>query len=396
VNQQQDTTYRPDAARDRWLAELIKLAMAASPTLGHSPDATATYLRRITENPQFSIPYAPPPSVPLHEQVECIGIAALQACRAATKTAERLLATGFEFTSGDAMQDEADLDWAWDGILPMGGTSMLVARAKRGKTKLAASIARSISRGEPFLGRATKKMRVYYLGLEGGPAYWSGLVKRGALKEDNIIWHRKAAPKNAPFQALADCIRTLGIGLVIVDTLARFSKIKDVKDYSVVVEAMEPFIDLARSTGCHVMAVHHSGKADGEGGDAVLGSEGLFGSVDTLLILKQDGNFRTLETEQRDGENLDKVRLPYNRSTGLIDGNVIPTKVAAVAELEMEKRLLESMQKIGPGASHPDVLKATPGKDADKIAGLARLLEKKVIRVEGAGRRNNPKRYWKC
>ncbi|HEY1399955.1 MAG TPA: hypothetical protein VF953_00115 [Terriglobales bacterium] len=49
---------------------------------------------------------------------------------------------------------------------------------------------------------------------------------------------------------------------------------------------MMPFIDLANETGCHIMLLHHTGKADGEGGDAVIGSEGYFGSVDTLLILK--------------------------------------------------------------------------------------------------------------
>ena len=67
---------------------------------------------------------------------------------------------------------------------------------------------------------------------------------------------------------------------MIVDTLFRFVRVKDSNDYAVVTAALERLHALARASGTHLMAVDHAGKAERSGGDAVLGSTGLFAAVD--------------------------------------------------------------------------------------------------------------------
>ena len=51
--------------------------------------------------------------------------------------------------------EDAEQSWIWDGILPDGGMSLLVAKPKVGKTTLAFGLGVAVSRGTEFLGRAT-------------------------------------------------------------------------------------------------------------------------------------------------------------------------------------------------------------------------------------------------
>ena len=56
--------------------------------------------------------------------------------------------------------------WIWEGILPEGGTSLLVAKPKVGKSTLALNLAGAVARGVSFLERDTKQSSVIYLALE--------------------------------------------------------------------------------------------------------------------------------------------------------------------------------------------------------------------------------------
>jgi hypothetical protein len=76
--------------------------------------------------------------------------------------------------------DDVDQTWIWDGILPAGGMSLLVAKPKVGKTTLAFNLAVAVSRGEEFLGRKTTQGPVVYLALE---------EKKGEIKKKlNRSW----------------------------------------------------------------------------------------------------------------------------------------------------------------------------------------------------------------
>src|SRR5262249_37414999 len=103
--------------------------------------------------------------------------------------------------------------------------------------------------------------------------------------------------------------------LVIVDPLFRFVRVRDGNDYAAVTNALEPLHALARESGAHVLTVHHMGKGDRQGGDAVLGSTALFAAVDTLLVMKRNDKYRTLSTIQRYGTDLEEITLEYNQET---------------------------------------------------------------------------------
>ena len=53
--------------------------------------------------------------------------------------------------------------WVVEGLLPVGGTSLLAAKPKVGKSTFARCLAFAVARGEEFLGRKTKQGAVLYL-----------------------------------------------------------------------------------------------------------------------------------------------------------------------------------------------------------------------------------------
>ena len=135
----------------------------------------------------------------------------------------------------------------------------------------------------------------------------------------DIIIHTGSTPADA-LEALAAAIDEHGPALVIIDPLSRFVRVADFNDYAQVTRGLEPLIDLARASECqcHIMAVHHNNKGNGEGGDALLGSTGFFGAVDTLLTMRRHEKARTLATVQRYGEDLPETVVHLDAETGLV------------------------------------------------------------------------------
>src|SRR5262249_32328327 len=176
----------------------------------------------------------------------------------------------------------------------------------------------AVARGEPFLGRETSKGPVIYLALE---------EKRGEVRRhfqamggsgEEILIHFGSAPENA----VADLRRLSGQKrsvLVIVDPLFRMARVKDTNDYAQVLAALEPFLTLARETGAHVMAVHHGGKNERPGGDSILGSTAILGTVDTAILMKRGDRYRTVWTLQRYGADLEETVLEFDGDTRTVD-----------------------------------------------------------------------------
>src|SRR5439155_12397953 len=176
------------------------------------------------------------------------------------------------FTSvGDLLNEpEEAVRWLVEDHLPAGGDSLLVAKPKVGKSTLARCLALAVARGKDFLGFKTRQGPVFYLALEEKRAE----VRRhframGARDDDPIFVFCASSPADGLTQ-LRDAMKDRKPVLVIVDPLFHFVRVKDGNDYAAVTTALEPLHVLARESGAHVLAVHHLGKGDRQGGDAVL------------------------------------------------------------------------------------------------------------------------------
>ena len=102
--------------------------------------------------------------------------------------AGKLLAEG----DGDAVE------YVIDGLLPVGGTAILAGRPKCGKSTVGSNVGLSVTRGEPFFARQTRKGPVLYVALEGARGAWKQLlIALGASDDDDLYLCIDRAPEAA-------------------------------------------------------------------------------------------------------------------------------------------------------------------------------------------------------
>ena len=279
--------------------------------------------------------------------------------------------------------------WLWDKTLPSAGLSILVSKPKVGKTTLARNLAFKVARGDSFLGRNVTPGSVVYLALEEKRAEVAAHFARMGANDERILIHTGSAPQEA-IAALKAAIIQTGAVLAIVDPLFRMVRIRDGNDYAEVTRALEPLLMLARETGCHILTVHHSAKSEREGGDGILGSTALFGSVDTALVMRRRESERMLESIQRYGLDIPRTLLTFDPETGITDA------AGTVDELEMQRLSDEVLQTLEAGElTEKEIRDAIGGNTGLVGKALRKLLAENEVTREGSGRRGDPFKYTK-
>jgi AAA domain/Bifunctional DNA primase/polymerase, N-terminal/Primase C terminal 1 (PriCT-1) len=285
--------------------------------------------------------------------------------------------------------EEPETEWLWDGILPAGGLSLLVAKPKVGKTTLAFNLALAVAGGRDFLGKKTKQSPVVYLALEEKRSEirkkLTGLIET----PERLSFHFGSAPDKA-IQEVRTLIRNTRAGLLVVDVLQKLCRIKDLNDYAQVTNTLEPLMATAREENCHILLTHHAGKADRQDGDDILGSTALLGGVDTLIQIKKREQRRTFFTIQRYGEDTPETVIELKPDGSLqamgsrqqveIEETIPLVIEALVDERLQEKEIWERVEK-----KHDLTAKA-----------LRFAVERGEINRSGSGKKGDPYRYEKC
>lgn len=304
----------------------------------------------------------------------------------ASKPAPRFILTSLDDL---LLEPEEQVAYVWDRTLPAGGASICAAKPKVGKSTLARNLAVAVTRGEVFFGRATAKGKVIYLCLEEKRAEVAAHFRRMGAQGADIHIHTGRTPDDA-LTALQAAIDELNPVLVIIDPLSRFVRVRDFNDYAEMARGMEPIIDLARVTGCHILCVHHCGKGEREGGDALLGSTALFGAVDTLLQMKRKDQTRTLHTIQRYGEDMPETVAHLDAETGIV------TPGGELATLRIEECKRSILEAMGDESlTEPDIKERLGGNQTLTAKAIRALYESGALARIGAGRRGDPFRYQK-
>lgn len=297
----------------------------------------------------------------------------------------------FHFTTLDDLlnEPEEDTPFIWENTLPAGGFSIVSAKPKVGKSTFGRNLALAVINGQEFLGRGTAKGSVLYLCLE---------EKRSEVKlhfaimgagGTDILIHTGPPPPNA-ITALAIAIAEVDPVLVIIDPLSRVLRVNDFNEYGSMTRGLEPLIDLARKTGTHIVALHHEGKTEREGGDALLGSTALYGSVDAHVQLRKRESTRTILTSQRYGVDLPETIIEMSEETGII------TAKGKAEDLTIEKIKIEIVNAFGfneqlSGKEIKERVKANSMGIISKALG--ELLENEVLLRVGMGAKGSPYIY---
>jgi len=284
---------------------------------------------------------------------------------------------------------EESQPWLVDSILPASGISVLAGKPKAGKSTLARCLALAIARGDDWLGRKVEQGPVIYLALEEKQNGVRGhFLQMGANEADPI--HFLFLPVEDGFEKLTADVERLRPALVIVDTMIRFTSIRDINDYAVVARELQPFMYLARKTRAHISFLHHLGKGERSGGDSILGSTAILGTVDTALLLRRTDDYRTIRSIQRCGEDLEEtvVRLDAEIGQILLAG----TREEADTE-RLSVELVEALREEREPVREEPALGLVEGKKQTKGKALRRLVDAGVVTRTGAGKKGDPYLY---
>ena len=292
----------------------------------------------------------------------------------------------------DSLFQEPEEKTAWlvDGLLPSGGFSVMVAKPKVGKSTNARTLALHIANGKSFLGRAVVTGAVIYLALEDKRAEIKRHFKdMGAAGNEAVFIYTGGTPVDA-IKQIREAVELLKPALVIIEPLFRLAKVRDGNDYVQVTNALDPLLRIARELKTHVLCIHHSSKGHRDGGDSVLGSQAIFGSVDTLLIMKRHESYRTIQTIQRYGEDMEETILNYDKNTRTVTiGNT--REVENLARVRQD--ILTFLGSQNEPATEPLIVKETEGNTALKRKAIRELVSSGEVKRDGKGGRGDPFKY---
>lgn len=312
---------------------------------------------------------------------------------AAQWPADKPAGKGFTLTPLSALLAEPDEpeDWLWDGCMAAGTVSMVVAKPKVGKSTFARNLALAVSRGEDFLGRATKQGKVVYLALEEQASeVKADFQALGATGGEPIHVHAAPAPAEA-IAELAALLREHRPRLLVIDPMVRLTRLKDEKAYAEVYGALGPLIDLARETGTHILLLHHSGKAmKTDAVDSPLGSTALGGAVGTLIVMRRANGSRTIQTVQRRGVDMAETILGYDSGSKRL--SVSGTKADADMA-NAQSQILTLL--LGGGNDHTEeqIMAETEGRTGVLRQALRVLVTEGRIARHGTGKKCDAFRY---
>lgn len=299
-------------------------------------------------------------------------------------------ARGLQFISLRELLNEPDEQFRWvvQDRLICGGLSLLAGKPKAGKSTLARYLALCVGRGADWLGFPTTGGSVFYLALEEKRSEVKRHFKTmGAIPDDPIQLFIAPSPEDG-LQQLREAASKEHPALIIVDPLLKMIRVRDSNDYAVVTAALDPLLTLARDTGAHVLAVHHLGKGERFGGDAILGSTAIFAAVDTALLMKRSDKYRTISSIQRYGEDLEEVTLTWNPEAMTIDAGASRKEADEIAAADS---ILEYLQ--GEPADERAISEAVAGRKEIKVRALRRLVSEQKVNRTGEGKKGVPFLY---
>ncbi len=290
---------------------------------------------------------------------------------------------------GQLLDAEIDhTEFLVEGLIPVGGIALLSAKPKCGKSVLAQNIAVAIAKGDEILGRRCRQGPVLYLAMEERrETLLDRLRALGATRDLPIQFRIGRAPHEA-MAWLLDAALTLKPSLVIIDTLIRLIRLKDIERYGETSNALEPLLALSREHGIAQLWLSHNNKS-GDTTNSVSGSNAIVAAVDTTIIMRRGSDgMRTAFSEQRIGDDMDEIVLNMDLDTFRI--------TSAGSRSIAEQRAAEQtiLKNLKAPMTREDIAKISGHRLYVGRRAAGSLIDAGLIRhVTGTGHRGEPKLY---
>ncbi len=223
---------------------------------------------------------------------------------------------------GDLMKSNPVVDYLVDGLLTVGGISIIAGPPKSGKSTIVRQLTKSVVNGQDFLGRSTKKGKVIYLALEEQNSVLNEQFKKvGITETDDILIHVGGLLGGSAFDDVAELILDQRPQLLVIDTMLLFLNQSDSNNYNEMNRALSECRDLARRSGTHILTVHHQNKPPpgfstyNRGATSIHGSTAIHGAMDCAMIFNSERDRRFLSSSQRGGTPFIAQELDFDFDT---------------------------------------------------------------------------------
>lgn len=213
----------------------------------------------------------------------------------------------FQVHRGDEVfQNFPPVPYIVDGIIPEGTITVLAGNPGEYKTTIALNCMVSVSRGVPFLGRATKKTQTMFVNCEMSDDTFrerAKMVVNGVDGDDTNNWSWLTESVNLfsdkrHVKMMAAQIRKMGVGLVVFDALSDIMVGGDENTSKDITQLFTNLREIMNEAGCSIILIHHKGK----NGD-YRGSTDIKAKADNLLVLAAKDGYVTIKSEKlRNGE----------------------------------------------------------------------------------------------
>jgi Bifunctional DNA primase/polymerase, N-terminal/AAA domain len=279
--------------------------------------------------------------------------------------------------------------WLWENCLPMRATSALIAKSYTGKTTFCCSLALSVARGIPFLGRPTQKGNVLYVYLDGPlDEIRENFLKIGMVETDSIFVYSGRKPDQV-VEWVADQCSKRSIKLLVIDTAQKFFGFKEDK-YEEKINKMQPILTLADEKNFHAMFTYHAAKNSVDTVSA-LGSVAAEANARVSLYLRRlpDSDERIFDTMQNSGKKFEAIAL-----SDPADGILTKSGLLRDAEVRTMAARVVALIADNPAITHLEIKGEIKG--SGRLVGLAVKLLKEQERIEwtGEGRKGSPRKYY--
>jgi hypothetical protein len=286
---------------------------------------------------------------------------------------------------------DASIGWLIEGLIPLGGITMLSAPSGEGKTWVAQAIAGCVAHGKPFLGIPVTQRKVIYLDRENPLS----IVKRNldALgippTADLLFWGgwnttSPPDPTNAEWATLIEFVERHQ-PVLIFDSLIRFhtgdeQSAKETRDFMI-------FLRQIADKGATVIVVHHMGK---DLSKPYRGSSDIEASVDMAYELKgtpRDGAIHRIALKNF------KCRFAPGKNFGMefISGQGFrPTEVTQQTNAVSIEELVDGIIREFPGSLQQEVIEYAKVRDLSRNRVLGVLRNRQGVRGPGKGLRYYP------
>ncbi len=206
----------------------------------------------------------------------------------AERSEKREKKEGLAFEYGAWESEPPPVEFLVDGLIPRGCVAMWYGRADSLKTWLLYSLAISMARGEPWLGKVCKQLKVGIVDYETG----KGNVKRrlymlraGSTQNLGTVAFASLKPNQPEFwKELAK----EGFDIVFIDSLRRSNPGGDENDSGEAIVPLELAAEFSEATGCAVVYIHHAKKATADGWPEFRGSAAIEDQVDCAFAVRKN------------------------------------------------------------------------------------------------------------